>query len=73
MPILHKERQRIKTKVKQENDTRALSRIGETDNLSPATSCADSTAIADRYEKIAGLVVPSKALKKGKHASHVCQ
>ena len=51
--IVNEERQRINTKVQQENDTRAVSRIGEKENSSPATLCADSTAIADNYEKIA--------------------
>ena len=47
--------------------------IGETETLSPATSCADSTSIDDRYEKIAGLIIPPKALKKGRHASNMYQ
>ena len=47
--------------------------IGDTYTSSPATSCADSTEIADRFKKIAGLIVPPEQLKKGRHASHVCQ
>ena len=47
--------------------------IGKTETSSPATSCADSTAIDYRYKKIAGLIIPPEALKKGRHASHMCQ
>ena len=50
-----------------------ICKIGETETSSPAISCADSTAIADRYKKIAGLIIPPKALKKGRHASHMCK
>ena len=50
-----------------------MSCIGEIDTSSPETSGADSTVIADRYEKIAGLIIPPKALEKFRHASHVCQ
>ena len=45
--------------------------IGETETSSPANSCADSTAIADWYEKIVRPIIPPEALKKGRHASHV--
>ena len=44
---------------------------GETKTSSTTTSCADITAIADRYEKIAGLIIPPQALKNGRHTSHV--
>ena len=47
--------------------------IGETEISSHVTSCADSTAIYDWYEKIVGLIIPPKVLKKGSHVSHVYQ
>ena len=47
-PIVREKRQIIKTKVQQENDTREISSIGETETSSPATSCAEITVTADR-------------------------
>ena len=47
--------------------------IGETETSSPATLCTNSTAIYYRYKKIAGLIIPPKVLKKGRHTSHVYQ
>ena len=47
--------------------------IGETDTSSPATFCSDSTAIADWYDKIAGQIIPPKALNNARHANHVWQ
>ena len=45
--------------------------LGETETSSPATLCADSTAIDDQYEIIARLIIPPKELKKVRHVSHV--
>ena len=72
-PIVHEERQISKNEVQQENDTREISRIGETETSLHSTSCADSTVIVNRHEKIEVLIIPTEALKKGRHASHVCQ
>ena len=47
--------------------------IGETETPLPANSCAISIAIADRYKKIAGLIIPPEALKEGRHDIHMCQ
>ena len=73
VPIVHKERQRSKTKVQQENNTGAISRISEIDTSSPATLCSDSTATADQYEKIARLIIPHEVLKNVGYISHVCK
>ena len=72
-PIVHQERHRSKTEVQQKNDTRAISRIGETETSSPSISFSDSTEIYYQYEKIVGLIISPKALKKYRHASHLCQ
>ena len=71
--IINEERQISKTEVQQENDTRAISRIGDTETSSPTTSSADSTAIADRYEKLVGLIITPRSLKKSRHANHIFQ
>ena len=47
--------------------------IGETETSSPAIFCDESSTIADRYKKIARLIISPEAIKKGRHASHVCQ
>ena len=72
-PIVQEERQRSKTEVQIENKTRVILRIGDTETSSPVTSCAGSTAISDRYKKIPVLIILPNNLKKGIHASHVCQ
>ena len=58
---------------KEINTRENLQYIGDKENSSPEILCAGNTAIADWYKKIAGLIIPLKALKKGRHAIHVCQ
>ena len=72
-PSFMRNRREERSKFNRKNYTRAIQRIGETETSSPATLYADSKSIADWYTKIAGLIIPLEALKKGRHASHVCQ
>ena len=60
-------------KFNRKNTQEPFRDIGETETSSSVTSCADSAKIADRYEKIAGLIIQTKELNRGRHASHVCK